>query len=181
MPPATEAAEVMAAVYARTSKFKTAVILPAASSDVTTGQWTGDQNLEARRRAVVEDLEQLRLFREVRVLPVGADGIQKLYNQTKNAISRDFSFTDRTVLAEMPGVKEAYRGFLPAKEFVELLDDGSGNVLKSIFYDNVRDWQDYNAVNTDIKATLVSRSQRARFALMNNGVTLIAKTLRTTG
>jgi recombinase-like zinc beta ribbon protein len=45
----------------------------------------------------------------------------------------------------------------------------------------VRDWQDYNAVNTEIKASLGRPETRARFALMNNGVTVIAKTLRATG
>jgi hypothetical protein len=176
----TEAAEAMSGIYKYSSKFKRGNPV-CRLFYVTTGRWAGDKNLEARRQAVIEDLQQLGIFREVEFLPVGADGIQKFYNQTKNAIARDFLFADRTVLPEMPGVKEAYLGFLPAKDFVELLDDGDGNIMKSIFYDNVRDWQDYNSVNTEIKATLDSPTQRARFALMNNGVTVIAKTLRTTG
>lgn len=45
----------------------------------------------------------------------------------------------------------------------------------------MRDWQDYNPVNSEMKQTLASDTLRARFALMNNGVTIIAKTLRTTG
>jgi hypothetical protein len=85
------------------------------------------------------------------------------------------------VIPEIPGVKEAYLGLVPATEFLPLLDDGSGGILKNIFYDNVRDWQEYNTVNTEIKTTLESDAQRARFALMNNGVTIIAKTLRATG
>jgi len=52
---------------------------------------------------------------------------------------------------------------------------------KSIFYENVRDWQEYNSVNSEIKGSLESEPQKARFALMNNGVTIIAKTLRATG
>lgn len=174
------ASEVMAAVFNASGKFKRGN--PACRLYyVTTGRWAGDANLEARRQAVVEDLEQLGIFRQVEFVPLGADGIQRIYNQTKNAIARDFQFADRTVLPEMPGVKEAYLGFLPAPEFLRLLDDGTGGILKSLFYDNVRDWQSYNPVNTDIKATLASATQRARFALMNNGITIIAKTLRATG
>jgi hypothetical protein len=45
----------------------------------------------------------------------------------------------------------------------------------------VRDWQDYNEVNNGIRDSLASPGQRARFALMNNGVTIIARTLRATG
>lgn len=174
------ATEIMAAVYERSSKFKRGNPI-CRLFYTTTGRWVNDKNLESRRHAVVDDLQQLGIFREVEVLPVGADSIQKLYSQTKNAIARDFTFGERSVIPEITGVKEAYLGLLPVKEFLSLLDDGSGNILKGVFYDNVRDWQEYNAVNSEIKASLESPVQRGRFALMNNGVTIIAKTLLATG
>lgn len=174
------AGEVMAAIYARSSKFKRGNPV-CRLYYVTAGRWVGDKNLEARRRTVIEDLGQQGIFREVEFEPIGADTIQKLYNQSKNAVARDFTFAERTVVPEIPGVKEAYLGLLPVAEFLSLLDDGSGSILKGIFYDNVRDWQEYNAVNSEIKESLESSVQRARFALMNNGVTIIAKTLRATG
>jgi len=50
-----------------------------------------------------------------------------------------------------------------------------------VFYENVRDFQgESNPVNIEIAATL-SGERRGRFALMNNGVTIIAKSLRQTG
>ena len=76
---------------------------------------------------------------------------------------------------------EAYLGLLPAPEFMSLLQDETGILVKSIFYENVRDWQDYNPVNAEIRGTLESAQQRPRFALMNNGVTIISSTLRATG
>lgn len=174
------AAEIMAEVYNRSSKFKRGNPVCRAFY-VTTGRWTGDKNLEARRSAVVEDLQQLNLFREVEFQCIGADVIQRLFQQTRNAVARDFTFAERVIVPEINGVKEAYLGLLPVSEFIPLLDDGSGEILKGIFYDNVRDWQEYNAVNSEMKATLESDLQRARFSLMNNGVTVIAKTLRVTG
>jgi hypothetical protein len=83
-------------------------------------------------------------------------------------------------MPELPSVAEAYLGFVPATEFLKLVTDDSGMILKSIFYDNVRDWQDYNAVNSQIQDTLVS-DRKPYFVLMNNGVTIIARTLRATG
>jgi hypothetical protein len=54
-------------------------------------------------------------------------------------------------------------------------------IIKSIFYDNVRDWLEYDAdVNNEIKSTLES-TFKDRFVLMNNGITIIARTLRTVG
>lgn len=173
-------AEVMNALYQRSSRFTRGNPV-CKLYYVTTGRWVGDAAVEARRAAVREDLLQLNIFREADFIPVGADLIQRYYNETKNAVSRDFIFADKTVVPESAGVKEAYLGLLPASEFLGLLDDGNGNILKTIFYDNVRDWQEYNLVNNEIKSSLQSPADRARFALMNNGVTIIAKTLRTTG
>lgn len=174
------AAEVMSAVYGFSSKFKRGN--PACRVYyVTTGKWTSDANLEARRTAAIQDLAAMGIFREVDFQPVGADGIQRLYGQSKNAISREFTFTERVVVPEVPGVAESYLGIIPAKEFLTLVEDESGELVKSIFYDNVRDWQDYNVVNTGIRTTLTSPEGRSRFALLNNGITVIAKTVRATG
>jgi len=174
------ASEVMAKVYASVSRFKRGN--PACRLYyVTTGKWTEDRNLEVRRKAVVDDLINLRIFRDVEFIPVDADRIQKLYNQMRNAISREFTFADKTVVPELPGIKEAYLGIIPAKEFIPLIEDDGGEMLRSIFYDNVRDWQDYNAVNDGIRATLQSAAARSRFVLMNNGITIITKKLLPTG
>jgi hypothetical protein len=174
-----QCADIMSAIYERSPKFKLGN--PACRLFyVTTGRWQNDPVLEARRSATVADLEATGLFREVEFHCVGADGIQKLYNQTKNALSREFTFADRAVVPEIKGVSEAYLGFVSARTFLKIVSDDDGDIIKSIFYDNVRDWQDYNQVNTEIKETLAS-DHKARFVLMNNGVTIIAKTVRPTG
>ena len=174
------AAKIMAAVYDRSSKFKRGN--PTCKLYyVTTGTWTEDANLEARRKAAVDDLNALRLFRDVEFAPIDATAIQRLYRESKNSVAREFEFAQRTVVPDISGVSEAYLGLLPAQEFLNLIRDENGEILKGIFYDNVRDWQDYNIVNSEMRETLASGALRARFALMNNGVTIISKTLRTTG
>jgi len=173
------ASEIMAAVYEKSSRFTRGNPV-CRLYYATTGRWIGDRVLEARREAVRDDLLSLNIFREVEFTPVGADTIQRFYNESKNTISRDFTFASKTVVPESPGVKEAYLGLLPISEFLTLLDDGNGTILKSIFYDNVRDWQHYNTVNSEIKLSLESPVHRSHFSLMNNGITIIAKTIRTT-
>ena len=78
----TAAAEIMSAVYRRSTKFKRGN--PACRLYfATTGTWVGDPLLEGRRKATVDDLVATNLFREVTFTPAGADGIQKLYNKPK--------------------------------------------------------------------------------------------------
>ena len=176
----TSAASVMAAAYARSSKFKRGN--PTCKLYyVTTGCWVGDATLEARRKTVVDDLKTLGLFSVVEFSPIDADSIQRLHRESQNSVAREFEFPQRTVVPEIEQVNEAYLGLLPALEFLRLIEDENGDILKSMFYDNVRDWQEYNPVNSEMRDTLVSDELRSRFALMNNGVTIIAKTLRTTG
>jgi hypothetical protein len=169
----------MSAIYKQSSKFKRGN--PACRLYyVTTGQWTGDAALEARRQAAIEDIMALRIFRSVDVVPVDADGIQRLNRESRNSVSREFDFGLKTVVPAIQGVTEAYVGLLPGPDFLRLVEDENGEMLRGIFYDNVRDWQDFNVVNSEMRETLASEEMRARFALMNNGVTIIAKTLRTT-
>ena len=79
----------------------------------------------------------------------------------------------------LPESPKLIYGLLPVTEFLSVLRDEDGDMIKSIFYDNVRDWQDYDAVvNKEIRETLES-DFKDRFVLMNNGITIIARTLRT--
>jgi hypothetical protein len=174
-----DAAVLMRAIYKRAAKFKRGN--PACKLYyVTTGKWEDDANLVARKDTVIADLAATNLFSAVDFYPVGATGIQKLYAQAKNAIARDFTFQNRTVVPVIAGVKDAYLGLIPATEALKILTDDDGEIIKSIFYDNVRDWQDFNAVNDEIRKTLKS-ADASRFVLMNNGITIIARHLQPTG
>lgn len=175
----SSAADIMGAIFKRSSKFKRGN--PTCRLYyITTGKWLNDPTLEARRQAVISDLVSTNLFREVDFTMVGAEEIQKLYRQTKNAISKTFTFTNRTVVPDVPGVTQAYLGFLPVPEFLKLITDDKGDLIGGLFYDNVRDWQGDNQVNAEIKNTLES-DEKARFVLMNNGITIIARTVQPTG
>jgi hypothetical protein len=116
----------------------------------------------------------------VQVIPVGAEGVQKMYQRSRYAISAAFTFANRITIPEIPGVAEAHFGFLPWSEFKKLIVDDAGKLVDGLFFDNVRDWQGYNDVNSGIKSTLISKDC-SRFVLMNNGVTIIARTLQPTG
>lgn len=173
-----ELAAIQAAIYGQSAKFKRAN--PACYLFyVTTGEWVAESQLEGRRQSGVADLRSESIFSTVEFECIGADVLQKLYRQTKNAVERDFTFTNHVVAPEIPGVKEAYLGVLPAKDLLSLITSPDGEITRGLFESNVRDFQGYNRVNDAIKNTLES-GQQARFVLMNNGVTIIARVLRRT-
>jgi hypothetical protein len=171
--------EIMSAIYARAGKFKPGN--PACHMYyVTTGSWQEDNNLTGRISTETSLLEDTNLFNNVEFVPVGAVEIQRLYRQAKNDITKEFSFDKRQSIPALDGVKEAYLGFIPASELLTVVTDEDGKLIKSLFYENIRDWQGYKGVNSEMRDTLDSDA-RDRFVLMNNGVTIIAHTLQLTG
>jgi len=173
------AAETMQAIYEKSSKFRRGN--PSCKLFyVTTGKWVGDSTLEARIDSVRTDLNDTGQFRSVEFLPLGASDVQKRYQQSRHAISSEFTFSNRITVPDVPDVSEAYDGLLPWPEFKKLIIDDTGQLLKRLFFDNVRDFQGYNDVNSGIRLTLET-TDRNRFVLMNNGVTIIARTVRATG
>ena len=88
---------------------------------VTAGTWLGDKDLEARRKTVENDLRSLQIFREVSYTCLGAEGVQQYYRQTKNAVTREFTFSNRTLLPEIQGVTEAYIGYIPLSQFISMI------------------------------------------------------------
>lgn len=173
----TNAAEVMEALYHQGTKFRPGN--PACRLYfVTTGTWANDHDLDARRCSVEKDLRSLQIFRDVKFMCVDAQTLQTFYRETKNAIVKEFTFTNRLIIPEVSGVNEANVGFVPLSGFLSIVTNESGDLL-SVFDKNVRDWQEYVApVNDEIRATLIS-DHKDRFVLMNNGVTIVARTLRT--
>lgn len=58
---------------------------------------------------------------------------------------------------------------------MKLIVDENGEIRKSVFYDNARDFQGDNAVNHEMSDTIATTADR--FILYNNGVTIICKKL----
>jgi hypothetical protein len=174
------AAEIASAVIARSSKFHPGNPI-CRLFYVTTGKWVDDANLVARKNSVVSDLENTQAFREVTFEPVDALNLQKLYRKTRSVATREFKFNDKVQLPQSPGVIDAYIGYLPTDEFFKIIvDDTGGAIDRGLFIDNVRDWlSESNEVNKLIRETLESPA-KSRFALMNNGVTIIVRDLKKT-
>jgi hypothetical protein len=172
-------AEIMEALYDKSGKFR-----PKNPKChlyyVTTGTWNADQDLVVRAQAETGDLKKTELFSEVVFHPIGASQIHRLYRQAKNSINRDFVFDKKVVVPEVTGVTSAYLGFLPAQDYLKLVCDEDGAIVKPLFYENVRDFVGLNEVNQEIIDTIESANSD-RFIIMNNGVTMIARDLHTAG
>lgn len=148
---------------------------------VTTGEWKNEAHIVGKVKKWEGGLKSLSLFSSVTVTPMGADEIQSSYQRSKNSVTTEFSFVNRVVLPEIAGVNEAYLGTVPATQFLRLVTDPSDNIRKPLFTENIRDFQDYNPVNTEIQETLRETATHDRFAVLNNGITVVTRDLQVTG
>ena len=146
---------------------------------VCTGTWKDDPYISSIIDRKKEELEDTNLFSEVSFEPLGARDLQKLYRQTKTSLSRTVKIDNLVTLPTIRGVEAAYVCFLPASEFLKLLVDDDGDLLRTVFVDNIRDFQGVNPVNTDIAKT-IQMGELDQFVLRNNGITIVAKNIRPT-
>jgi cold shock CspA family protein len=147
---------------------------------VTTGTWNNDPPLRARIDQGISDLKQTGLFSTVDFVPVDSEGLKRTYRELNHKVVREIVFEKHTILPQIGGIEEAYIGIVPCLEYLKLLHDDDGALNRRLFYDNVRDFQGHNPVNTEIQETLES-TQSDRFALLNNGVTIVARDVNKVG
>lgn len=148
---------------------------------VTTGTWNNDAHPVAARDQARLALVDTGLFSQVYFEPMGATTIQDLYRRTQSTIKTEFDFLNRvTIQPKIAGVSSAYLGFVPWAQFKNIIMDQAGNIMRGLFFDNVRDFQGWNKVNSEIGETLKGKD-RDHFVLMNNGLTIITRELNTVG
>ncbi len=81
--------------------------------------------------------------------------------------SYDIEFT------ESLSAKDGYIALVPLKEFIRFIRAEDGQLRKSLFEANVRDYQGNTQVNEDIQRSLTETS-REDFWWLNNGITVVA-------
>jgi cold shock CspA family protein len=149
---------------------------------VTCGKWTDDPLLLKGIDQAKESLRATGLFSEVKFTPVDAEKLKSYYRALKQQVVKQITFEKYAVIPRMVDVDQAYIGVLPAKEYLKLITDADGNLERNLFYDNVRDFQGDNSVNTEISQSIRAALPRQdKFAILNNGITIVAREIRPIG
>ncbi|MBD3339394.1 MAG: AIPR protein [Candidatus Lokiarchaeota archaeon] len=148
---------------------------------VTNGKWTEDITLNARINKEISLLEKTNLFSEIKFNPIDSQKIQNIYQSLKRKVIKEIIFERHTILPEIENIEQAYIGILPCKEYIKLICDDEGNLQRNLFYYNVRDFLGLNEVNEEIEDTIKNTKLTNKFALLNNGITIVSKTINPVG
>lgn len=146
---------------------------------VTLGNYVADKNLEASKSKIIEEISDERLFTKTSFNYVDFTQLQSAYKKITQTISKSFEFENKTLIPEIDNVQEAYIGILPVTTIVDLITDEYNELIPSIFYDNVRDFQGVNRINQEINKTLADEKLKYAFSVLNNGITIVAESIKT--
>lgn len=147
---------------------------------VTPGKYIEDDNILSTKQRIMQSLKSLEVFEENNISIQIKDKafIRKQYENTKVQNSATFTLSQKIEIPYMENVDEAYFVILSIKEYLKIVLDDTGKIRNGIFELNVRDFAgiETNRVNQDIVTTLKS-TNKSYFGLLNNGITIVGKSL----
>ena len=128
-----------------------------------------------------ERLNELNIFDEIHIECPGAKVIQNGFRSATNSSSAKLNFQKAVTMPSHDKVDEAYIGYVPASEILGIVlgeEDNEGNrhINKSLFYDNVRDFNPESDINKAIIAEINS-GDGSDFVFKNNGITVVSKSI----
>lgn len=174
--------EIKNLIYSRASKLRNLPKLKVAYG------YTGEFNLaETGLEPQIEsEIQQIRnipyKFSQVSWRVYDGGEIEDLYREAHNEILHKISFQRHIALPPINGVKSTYLGVIKCTDFVSLITKHNGEINKGLFVGNVRDFLGArNPVNSEIERTLNASDEKERFAILNNGVTIVAKKVTPSG
>ena len=112
---------------------------------------------------------------------IGAKELQRLYRAASSSVEVSIDFPRNVVLPSHGSVEEAYLGYLTATEVLKLVSlmDEDGHITeinKSVFFDNIRDFDPDSKINKEVSRTLVG-GEGSDFIFRNNGITVVSKSI----
>lgn len=143
----------------------------------TMGKWVDDPFLMQTIDNIKSDIVSMEMFSRVEFIPKDANDIKLSYKEIRNTIQKKISMSRCVPFPKIPGVNQAFLGLVALKDYINFITDSDGNLQNSLFFDNVRSYLGDNAVNLEIKKTLCDSCKNIQFPILNNGVTIVAKTL----
>lgn len=148
---------------------------------VTTGKWTDDDYLCQTIENIKNNIKSLNMFSRVEFIPRDCDRLQVTYKEISNTITKKINVAKCLPFPKIRDVEQAFLGLVSIQDYLSLITDSEGKLQNSLFYDNVRGFLGNNPVNNDIRKTLENSDRNVQFPILNNGVTIVTKSLKHIG
>ena len=141
------------------------------------------KEIEATKRSIVTKLKSSHIFNSVEFEFLGVEELTKLWKKSRITLSANIPTMSILSFPQMEGIKQAYLTIVSAKQYVEnILMDENQKMKGGIFEENVRAFLGSdNPVNEAIERTIGDSESQNRFAVLNNGITIISHEVKNMG
>lgn len=128
-------------------------------------------------------LKKLGYSNQTRLIKAHRDLIHELWLAADGPVEASLPTVGYAPFPAAPNINNAYVATVSARSFIDtILKDNNGTPRKKLFEENVRDFLGVDVdVNSEIAETLGDAGKKPRFGLMNNGVTIVASSVRPAG
>ncbi len=140
---------------------------------VVMGKWHDSQHQLALAETLKDDINRLNTYKEPNIHFVDIAGFKGVLDSNDNNFEVVVNSIDTMPLTSVNGVENSCVLLCYASELKKLLTNSEGLIRKSLFDDNVRDFQGDNSINGEIGKTISNEPEK--FALLNNGITVVCE------
>lgn len=140
---------------------------------VVMGKWHDSKHQLALAEQLKEDISHLNTYSEPIIHFIDLTGFKSILDSNDNNFEVVLNSIDTMPLTSVNGVENSCVLMCTANELNKLLRTNEGIIRKSLFDDNVRDFQGDNNINSEIDKTILTEPEK--FALLNNGITIVCE------
>jgi hypothetical protein len=150
---------------------------------VTAAPDTDATEINAAFRIGEDALKRLAYSHETKFFKAHREVVHELWLAADGPVEAKLQTVGYAPFPTAPNIASAYVATVLARNFIDtVLKNPDGTSRKKLFEENVRDFLGVDAdVNSEIAHTLDEDDKKSRFGLMNNGVTIVASSVRPAG
>jgi len=140
---------------------------------VVMGRWGDEPDLLSVADGFKEDIINLNAYDDIIINFIDSKQLNIILNSNENKFEETINTIKSMPLPETELVENSCVLLCNASELNKILISPDGLIRKSLFEDNVRDYQGDNSINKEISKTIMKEPQK--FALLNNGITIVCE------
>ena len=138
---------------------------------VVMGKWNNNEHIIAKTENLKRNIERMKTYGTVIERYIDSGALIKMCEENDNNFSAVLNTIDSFQLTEVEDVDNSIIMMCNATEIIKMLQSSDELLRKSLFTDNVRDFQGDTTINGEILKTVKENPQQ--FVLMNNGITIV--------
>ncbi|MGN0543763.1 MAG: AIPR family protein [Acutalibacteraceae bacterium] len=139
------------------------------------GEWREDVHIEGKNNALKEKIYALNDYSDFSCRFLGSSNIARISDDNENSFKIVLNVLGSLEFEEVEDVSNSQVILCKATDFVKLLLTEEGDIRRSLFSDNVRDYQGNTNINEGMLDTI--KNTPSSFLLLNNGITIVCSSL----